>query len=67
LLTYIESSNIDISFLIPFATGNFLYIRASDLVLEVKKHESPRANIVNVLAFILGLALMPIIKLALEY
>jgi len=51
LLAYVLSFNIDISFLIPFAAGNFIYIGASDLVLEVKEHESLRVNIVNFCAF----------------
>lgn len=32
LVTFALSFNIDISFLIPFAAGNFIYIGASDLV-----------------------------------
>ena len=66
LLTYVASFNFDVSFLIPFAAGNFLYIGASDLVPEVKEHENLRINIKNFLAFISGLAVMLIIKVALE-
>lgn len=66
LLTYVASFNIDISFLIPFAAGNFIYIGASDLVPEVKGHENLRANSINFFAFLFGIALMLIIKLALE-
>ncbi len=65
LLAYVLSFNIDISFLIPFAAGNFIYIGASDLVPEVKEHESLRINFENFLAFISGLALMLLIKVAL--
>ena len=65
LLAYALSFNIDISFLIPFAAGNFIYIGASDLVPEVKEHERLDVNILNFLAFISGLALMLIIKVAL--
>jgi zinc and cadmium transporter len=66
LFAYVASFNFDVSFLIPFAAGNFLYIGASDLVPEVKGHENLRINIVNFLAFMSGLALMLVIKLALE-
>lgn len=66
LLTYTLSFNFDVSFLIPFAAGNFIYIGASDLVPEVKGHENLRINFVNFLAFISGLALMLVIKLVLE-
>jgi zinc and cadmium transporter len=66
LVTYSVSFTVDISFLIPFAAGNFIYIGASDLVPEVKEHEDLRTNIANFLAFVSGLALMLIVKLALE-
>src|SRR5210317_915684 len=58
LLAYGLSFEIDVSWLIPFAAGNFLYIGASDLVPEVNKHHDLRANVVHPLAFVLGLALL---------
>jgi zinc and cadmium transporter len=66
LFAYGMSFNADVSFLIPFAAGNFLYIGASDLVPEVKAHGDIRVNSVNFFAFILGLALMLVIKVTLE-
>jgi len=65
LVTYILSFNIDISFLIPFAAGNFIYIGASDLIPEVNKHEEVKTNLVNYAAFILGILLMLMIKILL--
>lgn len=62
LVTYFLSFNIDISFLIPFAAGNFIYIGATDLVPEVNKHKDSRVNLVNFVAFILGILLMLLIK-----
>jgi len=62
-LAYVISFNIDISFLIPFAAGNFLYIGASDLVPEVRKHKNPGVNIVNFISFLIGVSLMLIIKI----
>ena len=62
LVTYYFSFDYDISFLIPFAAGNFIYIGATDLVPEVNKHENIKVNIVNYLAFVTGIALMLIIK-----
>ena len=38
LIAYTLSFNFDISFLVPFAAGNFIYIGATDLVPEVNKH-----------------------------
>ena len=65
LVTYAASFTIDISFLIPFAAGNFLYIGASDLIPEVAKHENIKVNLTNFVAFIAGLALLFLIKMAL--
>jgi len=65
LVTYVLSFNIDISFLIPFAAGNFIYIGASDLIPEVNKHEEVKTNIVNYAAFITGILLMLMIKILL--
>ena len=65
LLAYVVSFNIDISFLIPFAAGNFLYIGASDLVPEVRSHKDPGVNIVNFISFLIGVSLMLIIKIVL--
>jgi len=37
LVAYAASFEVDVTFLLPFAAGNFLYIAASDLVPEVNK------------------------------
>jgi zinc and cadmium transporter len=63
LVTYTLSFNVDISFLIPFAAGNFIYIGATDLVPEVNKHEDIKVNIINYAAFVIGILLMLFIKL----
>ena len=65
LVAYTLSFNFDISFLIPFAAGNFIYIGASDLVPEVNKHENIKDNVISFAAFIIGILLMLIIKLLL--
>lgn len=56
------SFRVDVSWLIPFAAGNFLYIGASDLVPEVTRHENLGANVVHFLAFALGLVLLLLAK-----
>ena len=63
LVAYVTSFNLNVSFLIPFAAGNFIYIGASDLVPEVSKHGELRVNVINLLAFIAGIALMLGVKL----
>ena len=64
LVAYAASFSIDISFLIPFAAGNFLYIGASDLVPEVNKHKDLGVNTVNFISFLTGVSLMLVIKVA---
>ena len=54
LIAYTLSFNFDISFLVPFAAGNFIYIGATDLVPEVNKHTSLRKNLIHFLAFVSG-------------
>ncbi len=66
LVTYTLSFSLDISFLIPFAAGNFIYIGATDLVPEVNKHDSLRINIINYFTFIIGILLMLGIKVLSE-
>jgi zinc and cadmium transporter len=58
LLTYGLSFAVDVSYLIPFAAGNFVYIAAADLVPEVNRHPSLVANAVHLLMFLLGTGLM---------
>ena len=66
LIAYAASFRLDVSFLVPFAAGNFIYIGAADLIPEVKAHAEARANVVHFAAFAVGVALMLAVKLALE-
>lgn len=50
------SFTYDLSWLIPFAAGNFLYIGATDLVPEVNKHAALSSNLISFAAFTAGLA-----------
>ena len=58
VLTYLLSFAVDVAWLVPFAAGNFLYIGATDLVPEINKHPDVRANIVHLLSFVAGLAML---------
>lgn len=60
LFAYGLSFKVDVSLLIPFAAGNFLYIGAADLIPEVNKHHevSIKNNIITFVSFILGLLLL---------
>lgn len=66
LAAYFASFHGDIWFLVPFAAGNFLYIGASDLVPEVNKHSDPWRNLEHFVAFVTGMALLLVLKLAAE-
>jgi zinc and cadmium transporter len=66
LVAYGASFRLDVSFLVPFAAGNFIYIGASDLIPEVKAHASLQLNFVHFAAFAAGVALMLAVKLLLE-
>lgn len=58
LAAYGLSFQMDVSWLIPFAAGNFLYIGASDLVPEINKSLDRKATGFHLLSFLLGLAVL---------
>ncbi len=66
LIAYFASFRLDVSFLVPFAAGNFIYIGASDLIPEVKQHTDIKANTIHFLAFVAGAALMLAVKFVIE-
>jgi zinc and cadmium transporter len=66
LVAYAASFRLDVSFLVPFAAGNFIYIGASDLIPEVKAHADLKSSIIHFSAFGLGVTLMLVIRLGLE-
>jgi zinc and cadmium transporter len=65
LTAYVVSGGLDVTFLIPFAAGNFVYIAAADLVPQIAgpgacgpkgKATFPlRERVVQTLSFVLGL------------
>jgi zinc and cadmium transporter len=67
LIAYAASFRLDVSFLVPFAAGNFIYIGAADLIPEVKAQASQlTANVIHFTAFAVGALLMLAVKVALE-
>lgn len=58
LLVYGISGTVNVDFLVPFAAGNFLYIGAADLILEIKKSSDVRGNVSTFVAFFCGLAVL---------
>ena len=65
LLAYVVSAAIDLTVLIPFAAGNFIYIGASDLVPELNRHGDAAGNGLQTLAFLVGLGVLLWLRLVL--
>lgn len=62
VVAWSASSRMDISWLLPFAAGNFLYIGASDLVPEINRHDNLRDNVVHFVAFVGGIAIIHAVR-----
>ena len=62
VIAYLASFEIDVTFLLPFAAGNFVYIAASDLVPEVNRDHGVAKNLVHTAAFVAGLGLLYVIR-----
>jgi zinc and cadmium transporter len=58
LAAYFLTANFDVSWLLSFAAGNFIYIAASDLIPEVKHDRILRNNLVHFAAFAGGISLI---------
>lgn len=58
MVAYAVSRTVDVTFLLPFAAGNFIYIAAADLIPELKHEENLGLHALHFGSFILGLALL---------
>jgi zinc and cadmium transporter len=58
LVAYAASLRVDVTWLVPLAAGNFLYIGASDLVPEVNRSHSLWSSLVHFVIFAVGLGLL---------
>lgn len=52
-----------IVFLLPLAAGAFIYVAAADLIPEIKKRAQPQRTLAYFLVFLLGIALMWLLRL----
>ena len=66
LIAYFSARHLDVSFLLPFAAGNFLYIGAVDLVPEVNKHRGFGAGALHFACFVAGLGALLVLALLLH-
>jgi zinc and cadmium transporter len=55
---YALAGAVDVTYLIPFAAGNFIYIATADLIPEFTTEESAEGKITHTLSFALGLGLL---------
>jgi zinc and cadmium transporter len=51
------------TYLLPFAAGGFIYIAASDLMPEIRKEQSLKRTIASFGMFLVGIAIMVIVKI----
>ncbi len=65
LVAYAASGSIDVTILVPFAAGNFIYIGASDLVPEVNRHRDATINMIHFSSFVAGVILLWAIRVLL--
>jgi len=63
IVAYFLSTKIDITFLLPFAAGNFIYIACSDLIPEIKHVTSFKENLIHFIAFVIGILLILAVRL----
>jgi zinc and cadmium transporter len=63
VFAYLVSFEFDVSFLVPFAAGNFIYIAASDLVPEVNRHHLLGTNLLHFASFAAGIGLLLAIRI----
>jgi zinc and cadmium transporter len=66
LLAYYLSADFDVTFLLSFAAGNFIYIAASDLIPEVKHDRRLRNNLIHFCAFVGGISVIALTRALLE-
>ncbi|NLG19451.1 MAG: ZIP family metal transporter [Fibrobacter sp.] len=62
ILSYLSSRSLDISSLLPFTAGTFIYIASADLIPEIKHVSSLLRSILLLAAFLTGIALVLIVK-----
>lgn len=58
----LEKAGEGILFLLPFTAGSFIYIAASDLIPQIKEEKNIKKSLINFSVFLVGIALMLIIK-----
>jgi zinc and cadmium transporter len=63
IAAYLFSRTFDISFLLPFTAGSFIYIASADLIPEIKHESNPLRSTVLLFAFLFGTGLVLAMKI----
>ncbi len=63
IAAYVTSLSMDVSFLIPFAAGNFIYIGAADLIPELRKQTQLSFSLLHFASFLVGVVLLALVRL----
>jgi zinc and cadmium transporter len=58
IVAYLVSSHLDVTFLLPLAAGNFLYIAASDLVPQLNKERGLARGALHFASVLAGLGML---------
>lgn len=61
VVAYALAGRVDVTYLVPFAAGNFLYIAVADLLPEVAASEGAREKVVHAAAFACGMATLYVV------
>jgi zinc and cadmium transporter len=67
VVAWLGAKTFDTSLIVAFAAGNFVYIAASDLIPEVNRHRAAARNVVHFGAFLLGVALLLLLREAIPH
>lgn len=63
-LAYALAGRFEVTWLLPFAAGNFLYIAAADLIPELTGYPEARRKALLSATFVLGLAVLVVVAVA---
>ena len=60
---YVLAGAVDVTVLVPFAAGNFIYVAAADLLPQVTTQEDPRDKSVHTTSFVVGVGVLYLVAL----
>jgi zinc and cadmium transporter len=58
LIAYVAAGAVEVTYLVPFAAGSFVYIGATDLIPQLTTTQSWRGKVLHTIALLLGLGLL---------